>query len=535
MKHKIIRETNCLKVNLNKKSSHKKVNNISYVKIKENYDSYHKRNQKFGINQNVTLYNKTSKGRSLVSKENEIKDANANVALLYFNPKRKIDNKKEDYRPFGRNMISMRRLQYSLKVKNAANNKKCKNQKYDLDKIITIQKWIKGYLVRSFLFNASEVEKLINEFIIHINKYIYFKFNFFKKLKKNNFNNIKNINDNFIENKKYYSFMNDNISISNINTNNNTNTFTNNNTFSAGPETPEIFENRNRNRELLINPKRNYKTPSIRELLMSNSDLDKTKNNNKTLNKNNTNGIYIKKLQKAKSSNYIKSNKNTINQKNNKFIYKSIQAFSILDPRLKEKNEINHKISKEKDLRALLFNNINSNDNKIYQKPLTNILFISKVSYYNKKNIINYSPKSEKLLLPKKYKLSLEDFVEKKDNLEEIKTNHLFGYEKIFIDEIKEVKEDEEDDSQSQIIKRINTSFYDDISKQNISESQISEVNIKSKNYNIDFPSSFQINPCINDKKKILIVLLLEKQIKFFLRPYVYNILKNYFKNKIFS
>ena len=137
--------------------------------------------------------------------------------------------------------------------------------------------------------------------------------------------------------------------------------------------------------------------------------------------------------------------------------------------------------------------------------------------------------------MPKKYKLSLEDFVEKKDNLEEIKTNHLFGYEKIFIDEIKEVKEDEEDDSQSQIIKRINTSFYDDISKQNISESQISEVNIKNKNYNIDFPSSFQINPCINDKKKILIVLLLEKQIKFFLRPYVYNILKNYFKNKIFS
>ena len=339
MKHKIIRETNCLKVNLNKKSSHKKVNNISYVKIKENYDSYHKRNQKFGINQNVTLYNKTSKGRSLVSKENEIKDANANVALLYFNPKRKIDNKKEDYRPFGRNLISMRRLQYSLKVKIAANNKKCKIQKYDLDKIITIQKWIKGYLVRSFLFNASEVEKLINEFIIHINKYIYFKFNFFKKLKKNNFNNIKNINDNFIENKKYYSFMNDNISISNINTNNNTNTFTNNNTFSAGPETPEIFENRNRNRELLINPKRNYKTPSIRELLMSNSDLDKTKNNNKTLNKNNTNGIYIKKLQKAKSSNYIKSNKNTINQKNNKFVYKSVQVFSILAPRLKEKKK----------------------------------------------------------------------------------------------------------------------------------------------------------------------------------------------------
>ena len=63
-------------------------------------------------------------------------------------------------------------------------------------------------------------------------------------MKKYNFGNIRTINDNVIENKKYFSFINDNISISNINTNFNTNTFTNNNTFSAGPETPEIFENR---------------------------------------------------------------------------------------------------------------------------------------------------------------------------------------------------------------------------------------------------------------------------------------------------
>jgi hypothetical protein len=103
-------------------------------------------------------------------------------------------------------------------------------------------------------------------------------------LKKYNLINIKTINDNVIENKKYFTFINDNVSISNINTNVTTNTFTNNNTFSAGPETPEIFENRKTNRELLINSKRNYKGPSIRELLMVNTDSDKNKN--KTINKN---------------------------------------------------------------------------------------------------------------------------------------------------------------------------------------------------------------------------------------------------------
>ena len=104
------------------------------------------------------------------------------------------------------------------------------------------------------------------------------------------------------------------------------------------------------------------------------------------------------------------------------------------------------------------------------------------------------------------------------------------------IDEIKEVKEDEEDDSQSPFIKKINTSFYNDISKQNIPKYQISEIINNNTNLNNNYnivSSSFQINPRI-DKKKILIVLLLEKQIKFCLKPYIFNLMKNYWKNKIF-
>jgi hypothetical protein len=360
-------------------------------------------------------------------------------------------------------------------------------------------------------------------------------------LKKHNLRNIKHINDNIIETKKYFSFINENASISNINTNFNTNTFTNNNTFSTGQETPEIFDNINRNRELLINSKRNYKTPSIRELLIINSDLDKDKIINKTINKNNKKEIYIKKIQKTKSFNYIKRSDSNINSKNNlDFKSVQIQSFSLTDLRIKGNDEINNKKGKTTNLRNLLFSNNNKNDEeKIFKKPLMNLSFISKIFYYNQTNIINNSPKSEKLFLPKIYQISLyednliniDNNIKEKDyNKKERNENPAFGFEKILIDEIKEVKEDEEDDSQSQLMKKINTSFYE-----NFSESQISEINNKkNKDYNIA-SSSFQINPCIYDRKKILIVLLIKKQINFSLKPYVFNTLKNYWKNKIFS
>lgn len=521
MKTKLNQEKNFIKVNLNKKNKnekHKKVNNITYVKIKENYDSYLKHNK--NVKSTSTLNKTSNKGHFRIIITNDYyKDENNNLSLEPFFQKNRINHKKrEELKKPERNIVSMRRVEYSMKVKNAANVKKSRNHKYDINKIIIIQKWVKGYLLRSFLSNASEVEKLINEFISHINKFIYFKFNFFKKLKKYNLVNIKTINDNIIENKKYFSFINDNISISNINTNVTTNTFTNNNTFSAGPETPEIFENRKTNRELLINSKRNYKGPSIRELLMVNTDSDKSKN--KTINKNNINGVYIRKIQKAKSSSHIKKNENIIYSKN-KQNYKSIQICSFPNLKLKTENEINTKMEKVTNLRTLLFNN--NNEEKIYKKPLTNSLYISKVSYYSKE-IINKSPKSEKLFLPKIYQIFSEENPIENVNINEKNENNNFGLEKIIIDEIKEAKEDEEDDSQSQIIKRINSSFSEDISEMNI--------NNKNKNYNIYSSSSFYINPCLYDKKKILIVLLLEQQIKFYLRPYIFNLLKNYLKMK---
>ena len=553
MKKKSKREINCIKVNLNTKIKYenpKKLNNITYVKIKENYDSYHKRNNQ---NQKISKDSSTI-NRLTIKNEFELKNShynvnNINISLIPYAHRKKINNKKiEEMKKMQRNIISSRRLEYSKKVKNAVNIKKIKQFKYDISKVIVIQKWVKGYLLRCFLSNASEVEKIINEFVCHIHKYIFFKFSIFKKLRAYTLVNNKNISDNFIETKKYFSFINDNISISNINTNNNTDTFTNNNTFSVGQETPEVFENRNRG--LLIYQKRIYKAPSIRDLLMKNTDFDKTKKINRTINpsnQNDKNEINMIRFQKAKSSNNIKKNENMykINSNNNLYC-KSIQTFSSANLKIKEKDEMSHnKNGKTTNLRTLLFSNIDNNTNinnnveKIYKKPLLKSLYITKEIYLNKIKIINTSPKSEKLFLPKIYQISLyednliniDNNIKEKDyNKKERNENPAFGFEKILIDEIKEVKEDEEDDSQSQLMKKINTSFYE-----NFSESQISEINNKkNKDYNIA-SSSFQINPCIYDKKKILIVLLLKKQINFSLKPYVFNTLKNYYKNKIFS
>ena len=553
MKKKSKREINCIKVNLNTKIKYenpKKLNNITYVKIKENYDSYHKRNNQ---NQKISKDSSTI-NRLTIKNEFELKKShynvnNINISLIPYAHRKKINNKKiEEMKKMQRNIISSRRLEYSKKVKNAVNIKKIKQFKYDISKVIVIQKWVKGYLLRCFLSNASEVEKIINEFVCHIHKYIFFKFSIFKKLRAYIFTNNKNISDNFIETKKYFSFINDNISISNINTNNNTDTFTNNNTFSVGQETPEVFENRNRG--LLIYQKRIYKAPSIRDLLMKNTDFDKIKKINRTINpsnQNDKNEINMIRFQKAKSSNNIKKNENMykINSNNNLYC-KSIQTFSSANLKIKEKDETSHnKNGKTTNLRTLLFSNIDNNTNinnnveKIYKKPLLKSLYITKEIYLNKIKIINTSPKSEKLFLPKIYQISLyednliniDNNIKEKDyNKKERNENPAFGFEKILIDEIKEVKEDEEDDSQSQLMKKINTSFYE-----NFSESQISEINNKkNKDYNIA-SSSFQINPCIYDKKKILIVLLLKKQINFSLKPYVFNTLKNYYKNKIFS
>ena len=126
MKTKLNQEKNFIKVNLNKKNKnekHKKVNNITYVKIKENYDSYLKHNK--NVKSTSTLSKTSNKGHFKIITNDYYNDGNNNLSLEPFFQKKRINHKKrEELKKPERNIVSMRRVEYSMKVKNAANVKK---------------------------------------------------------------------------------------------------------------------------------------------------------------------------------------------------------------------------------------------------------------------------------------------------------------------------------------------------------------------------------------------------------------------------
>jgi hypothetical protein len=98
MKKKTKREINCIKVNLNtinKYENHKKLNNISYMKIKENYDSYKKRNQSKKLLKDNSTINRKSRDNIEITK-NSIKEENINLTLVSLIPKNKRKNKENE-------------------------------------------------------------------------------------------------------------------------------------------------------------------------------------------------------------------------------------------------------------------------------------------------------------------------------------------------------------------------------------------------------------------------------------------------------
>jgi hypothetical protein len=430
-----------------------------------------------------------------------------------------------------------------MKVKDISAKKRFKFNKYYINKVITIQKWVKGYLLRSFLSNVCECEQIMNDFINHINKYIFTKLNIFHILK--NINTIQTINDNICLGRKLSGFNNDNISISIINTNNNTNTFTNNNTFSLCQDTPDNFETGNRKLKVVQN--RNYNSPSLRDLLMVNCDKgknDKYNNINEINNQNKISSQNSKNFKRAKSLNDIKNiNQQQIikNNSRNNIIYSSFKSNlkNKLPIQIKEIKQNNKILIKAPNLRSLLFNNNSKIDeplNKYYKKPINNIMFISKISYYNFNNIN----------LEEENITDIEN--ENNEEFSGIERNGLIGLENIIIEEIKEAKEDEEEDSQSQNeIKKI-SAFLDNgiidnsreikngtIASYGQREKQINNFKIEQdKTYNIS-SISFQIKSSNYDKGKIFLILLLQKQIMFIIKPYVYNLLKQYWIKKLSS
>jgi len=121
MKKKYLKDGNYIKINLNNKSiSINKNNNSygnSYIKIKDKYNTYFERNK----NKNIRLLKDNSTFGKITNREyKENKDQNAqNLSLLpYASQQKNINSKKiEEFKKLQRNVISIRRKIYSMKVK----------------------------------------------------------------------------------------------------------------------------------------------------------------------------------------------------------------------------------------------------------------------------------------------------------------------------------------------------------------------------------------------------------------------------------
>ena len=115
--------------------------------------------------------------------------------IPYIN-KRKLKNniEKRELKNFQRNVVFMRRLEYTNKIKEKKIKKKYKNQ---IPQIIKIQKVVKGYLVRKVIFQINIIKETLSNFFYSIR---------FCIIKKYYYIFIKNVeNDYTNENEEKYS------------------------------------------------------------------------------------------------------------------------------------------------------------------------------------------------------------------------------------------------------------------------------------------------------------------------------------------
>ena len=207
--------TNEIKIKLLNQDNQKNL----YNKAKQNYDFYLKRNK------NILLLNKKSISGKITSKdylENkeifEKENKKDGLSLLPFVPNKKENNKNiDELKKLQRNTVTMRRIEYSMKVKNETNKKRFRN---NIRKIIIIQKWVRGFLLRNLLSNLSYFEMFTNEFLDHIKKFIFLKH-------AENINNVIKYFENKIiiqeEKKKKISNNNNNVAGNNKSNDNNKN------------------------------------------------------------------------------------------------------------------------------------------------------------------------------------------------------------------------------------------------------------------------------------------------------------------------
>jgi len=299
-----------------------------YNKAKQKYDFYLKRNK------NILLLNKKSISGKITSKdylegiENLDKEIKKDgLSLLPCVPNKKISNKKvEELKKLQRSTVTMRRIEYSMKVKNASNKKKYKN---NIKKIIIIQKWVRGFLLRNFLSNLSYFEVFKNEFLDHLKKFVFLKHKqdmdnvmmyYQKKIlieeeKKNNYIKNKIMNHNPDDKNEL-----DNFNVNNININNNNyNKDDNNNAYMISKNDNEAMSFGD-NLNIVSHNKKSLdviKENSNERYIDEDSIMDYNNRNKNKINNDINNNILLLSSKDFSEKNLINSSNNLLNNDSN--------------------------------------------------------------------------------------------------------------------------------------------------------------------------------------------------------------------------
>ena len=190
-------------INLNPSQENIEINNkISNSEKQRNFSNKAKQNYNFHLkrNKNIILFKKKSMPGKITSKdysENkeilEKEDKNDGLSLLFIPKKKEIYKNKnlEEFKKLQRNKVTKRRIEYSKKVKNIEANKN--RYRNNTKKIITIQKWVRGFIIRNLISNLNCFEDFRNEVLDHLKKFV------FLKLKRNMQNVIKYFENKVIE------------------------------------------------------------------------------------------------------------------------------------------------------------------------------------------------------------------------------------------------------------------------------------------------------------------------------------------------
>jgi len=592
--------------------------------IQKNIYTKAKRNYEFLIKKNKNIFMLNKKGGKFPSKEYleafdnlDKKIKKDNFSLLSFPPHKKENNKSvEELRRMQRNKVTMRRIEYSMKVKHTTNKKK---NKYNIKKVIIIQKWVRGFLIRNLFSNISYFEDFTNKFIEHIKKFVFLKHKkimsdvmHYLQCKKNKLINNENSNERYIDDDSIMEYnnrySNDNPKEIKINNINNNFLF-----FSSKDFSDKIKLNQN----LLFNSgnsKFNTNNIIINNVKTESNELD---TNDLFIRKPKLNRKFIEEISNTHTSAtpnkynvFLNNNDTKIKNKNE--ILNSINKKNINFNKTSNNNQTNNTLDSNNILlnrKLILEENLNNKKETFIIKPISNIpCKITKIRIVKKKPKIKLEKidlkfsNSEKKFIPKNFDLNYQYSEENQNNIikenqndqnqddtlkniinsqndssdmninilkvvnnnvdelnnsiknivkEEIpssvditqnKQNNIFTKslrELLKLDQQKSNEDENLDNSVNIQSKQIENKMSIEAIKEEKEEYEEEKENdITNKNSNdlikCESNINFSIIPIKKfDKRKIILVYMLEKQIKYNLKPYIFNTLKKLWIDKL--